>query len=43
MTFSPLLHIVLVFSVGAHHSLVHRLLVPDPGFVLGLLCGKGVK
>lgn len=34
---------VLVFSVGAHHSVVHRLPVPHPGLIPGLLRGKGVK
>lgn len=33
----------VVFSVGTHHGLVHRLSVSHPGFIPGLLCGKGVK
>ena len=43
ITLESLMLIVLVFSVGAHHSLVHRLSVPDPGFIPGLLCGKRDK
>lgn len=33
----------VIFTVGADHGLVHRLSVSHPGFILGLLCGKGVK
>lgn len=40
ITLESLMLIVLVFSVGAHHSVVHRLSVPDPGFIPGLLCRK---
>ncbi len=43
ITLDSLMLIVLVFSVGAHHSMVHWLPVSHPGFIPGLLCGKGVK
>lgn len=33
----------IVFSAGAHHSVVHRLSMSHPCFFPGLLCGKGVK
>lgn len=43
ITLAPLMFIVLVFSVGAHHSMVHRLPLSHPGFIPCLFCGKGVK